>query len=172
MKVGIVFGTCTGNTEELAEVIREQLDLEEECLQDVARLEAADLAAYDFLIIGIPTWHIGELQDDWYGIHEDLDEVDMTGTQIALFGLGDQLGYSDTFLDGMGILYDNFLERGATGNIGFWPTEGFEFDDSKALKDGKFCGLAIDQDCQPELTDERVEQWCKVLKEHLAQKAA
>ncbi|MEC9466771.1 MAG: flavodoxin [Myxococcota bacterium] len=172
MKVGIVFGTCTGNTEELAEVIREQLGLEEECLQDVARMEAADLANFDFLIVGIPTWHIGELQDDWYGIHEDLDEVDMTGTKIALFGLGDQLGYSDTFLDGMGILYDKFLERGATGNIGFWPTEGFEFDDSKALKDGQFCGLAIDQDCQPELTDERVEKWCQILKEHLAQKAA
>ncbi len=172
MKVGIVFGTCTGNTEELAEVIREQLGLEEECLQDVARMEAADMANFDFLIVGIPTWHIGELQDDWYGIHEDLDEVDMTGTKIALFGLGDQLGYSDTFLDGMGILYDKFLERGATGNIGFWPTEGFEFDDSKALKDGQFCGLAIDQDCQPELTDERVEKWCQILKEHLAQKAA
>ena len=172
MKVGIVFGTCTGNTEELAEVIRDHLGLEDECLQDVARMEAADLANFDFLIIGIPTWHIGELQDDWYGIHEDLDEVDMTGTQIALFGLGDQLGYSDTFLDGMGILYDKFLERGATGNVGFWPTDGFEFDDSKALKDGQFCGLAIDQDCQPELTDERVEKWCQILKAHLAQKAA
>ena len=53
MKVGIVFGTCTGNTEELAEVIREQLGLEEECLQDVARMEAADLANFDFLIVGI-----------------------------------------------------------------------------------------------------------------------
>lgn len=172
MNIGIIFGTCTGNTEELADVIREQLELEEGVVKDVANMSAADLAEYDFLIIGIPTWHIGELQDDWYGIHEDLDNVDMTGTQIALFGLGDQLGYSDTFLDGMGILYDKFLERGATGGIGFWPTDGYEFDDSQAIRDGQFCGLAIDQDCQHELTDERIEKWCGILKEHLALKAA
>jgi len=172
MKIGIIFGTCTGNTEELADVIREQLGLEEGVVKDVATMSASDLPEYDFLIVGIPTWHIGELQDDWYGIHEDLDGVDMTGTQIAVFGLGDQLGYGDTFLDGMGILYDKFIERGATGGIGFWPTDGYEFDDSQGIRDGKFCGLAIDQDCQPELTDERIKQWCELIKEHLVQKAA
>jgi flavodoxin I len=172
MKTGIFFGTCTGNTEELAEVIQEQLGLESEDVHDVANITVDDLLNYDFLIIGIPTWHIGELQDDWYGIHEELDNIDMSGKMIAVFGLGDQYGYGDTFLDGMGILYKKMVERGAIGNIGFWPTEGYEFDDSQALIDEQFCGLAIDQDCQPELTDERLEKWCQVLKQHLQKQAA
>ena len=119
MKTGIFFGTCTGNTEELAEVIQEQLGLESDAVHDVADITVDDLLNYDFLIIGIPTWHIGELQDDWYGIYQELDNIDMTGKMIAVFGLGDQYGYGDTFLDGMGILYKKMVERGATGNIGF-----------------------------------------------------
>ncbi len=172
MKTGIFFGTCTGNTEELAEVIQEQLGLGSDAVHDVADVTVDDLLNYDFLIIGIPTWHIGELQDDWYGIYQELENIDMTGKVIAVFGLGDQYGYGDTFLDGMGILYKKMLERGATGNVGFWPTEGYEFDASEAIIDGEFCGLAIDQDCQAELTDERLEQWCQVLKQHLQKQAA
>ena len=46
--------------------------------------------------------------------------------------------------------------------IGHWPTNGYEFDESKALTKDKqsFVGLGIDDDCQNELSDERLEQWC------------
>lgn len=172
MKTGLFFGTCTGNTEELAEVIQSQLNIDEADMHDVASATVDDLMPYDFLIIGIPTWHIGELQDDWYCIYEDLEKVDLSGKKIAVFGLGDQYGYGDTFQDGMGILYKKMVERGAEGNIGFWSTEGYEFDASEAIIDGQFCGLAIDQDCQSELTDERLEKWCDLLKLQLQKIAA
>ena len=84
MKTGIFFGTCTGNTEELAEVIQEQLGLSSEDVHDEANTTVDDLLNYEFLIIGIPTWHIGELQDDWYGIYQELENIDMTGTDCEV----------------------------------------------------------------------------------------
>ena len=165
MNIGIFYGTCTGNTEDIAELIKVNLGIPDACVHDVNRLPVEMLLNYDLLILGIPTWHIGEMQDDWACLYDDLDDIDLAGRQIALFGLGDQDGYPDTFLDGMGILYDKLIERGAVGGIGFWPAEDFEFDESKALKGDMFCGLAIDNDCQPELSEERVNQWCILLQQ-------
>ena len=161
MKIGLFYGTTTGNTEEVAELIRDQLGEENiDTVGDVNDLSGENLTGFDILILGIPTWHIGEMQDDWADRFDELDDIDLAGTKIALFGLGDQDGYPDTFLDGMGELYDKLLERGAEGGIGFTSTDDFEYTGSTAIRDGKFCGLAIDQDCQPELTEERVSRWC------------
>jgi len=38
---------------------------------------------------------------------------------------------------------------------------GNTHDFSKAEKDGHFVGLGIDNDNEPELTEERVADWCK-----------
>jgi len=74
-----------------------------------------------------------------------LDELDLTGKKVALYGLGDQVGYPEWFLDAMGYLHSKLLERGATA-VGYWPTDGYEFEGSKALtEDGsQFVGLALD----------------------------
>ena len=65
----------------------------------------------------------------------------------------------------MGILYKKLLERGARGGIGFTPTDSHEFDESLGVIDGQFCGLAIDEDNQEDLTEERIEEWAKSMKE-------
>ena len=78
-----------------------------------------------------------------------------------MFGLGDQVGYPETFLDAMGIVYRKFLERGAVGNLGFWSTAPYTYFNSLAVYDDQFCGLAIDEDNEPELTDERIDRWCE-----------
>ena len=164
MKVGLFYGTTTGNTEEVAELIQEKLgedNISE--IGDVNDLSAEQLTGYDLLILGIPTWHIGEMQDDWADRFDELEGIDLKGTKIALFGLGDQDGYPDTFLDGMGELYNKLVERGAEGGIGFTTTDSFDYTGSTAIIDGKFCGLAIDQDCQPEMTEDRVTSWCTEL---------
>ena len=94
-------------------------------------------------------------------------DVDFTGKTVALFGTGDQVGYPDTFLDGMGMLYETFQYRGAKF-IGFWPTQGYDFTSPLPLLDhDHFVGLAIDEDNQPELTDERIKEWCKMIKPEL-----
>ena len=122
---------------------------------------------YQKLIIGTSTWSIGELQEDWDAFMPKLQKMDFTGKTVALFGTGDQVGYPDTFLDGMGMLYETFQYRGAKF-IGFWDTKGYDFTSPLPLLDhDHFVGLAIDEDNQPELTDERIEKWCQQIKPQL-----
>ncbi|HAS51747.1 MAG TPA: hypothetical protein DCS21_08410, partial [Gammaproteobacteria bacterium] len=51
--------------------------------------------------------------------------------------------------------------------IGSWPIDGYEFEKSKALRDGEFVGLVLDQDNQADLTDERIEEWLEQVKPEL-----
>ena len=90
-----------------------------------------------------------------------MDGQDFSGVKFAIFGQGDQLGYPDTFQDGMGMVYEKMMNGGGTGKIGFTSTDGYDFDESKGVIDGMFCGLSLDEDNQGEMTDERVEEWCK-----------
>jgi flavodoxin I len=163
-KVALFFGTQTGNTEMITEMIQQKLGGETVVtLHDVAQAGPSDFENYDCLIIGCPTWNIGELQSDWEGIYDDLDDVDFNGKKVAYFGAGDQIGYADNLQDAMGILEEKIASLGGT-TVGYWPTEGYDFNDSKALRNGKFVGLAIDEDNQSDLTASRVETWAAQLK--------
>ncbi|MCJ8298657.1 MAG: flavodoxin, partial [Pseudomonadales bacterium] len=104
----------------------------------------------------------GEVQEDWQEVWDEVDQIDFSDKTLAFIGLGDQYGYAEWFVDAMGMLHDKVVAKGAT-IVGHWPTNGYEFDESKALTADKqfFIGLAIDDDCQNELSDERIEQWCQ-----------
>ncbi len=168
MKVALLYGTCTGKTEAAAELIRDEFGEDFFALyDDIAQHEPAELADYELLICGVPTWDVGEIQYDWQDVYDALDDVDLSGVKIAFFGMGDQGGYPDTFQDAIGLVYLKMLERGAEGKIGFMETDTFDFTDSKALIDGKFCGLCLDDDCQPELTEQRVKEWVEQLRKEL-----
>ncbi|MEZ5583240.1 MAG: flavodoxin domain-containing protein [Candidatus Competibacteraceae bacterium] len=91
-----------------------------------------------------------------------LEGVDFTGKTVALFGLGDQDGYP-TNSSMLSYSLQKTQKLGADP-IGRWPTEGYEFDKSKAVKNGEFVGLVIDQDNQAEMTAERVEEWVETVK--------
>jgi flavodoxin I len=163
-QVGLFFGTQTGNTQTLAETIQKEMGGDRVVtLHDIADSELSDFDAYQNIIIGCPTWNIGELQADWEGVYNDLDEVDFSGKKIAYFGPGDQIGYADNFQDAMGILEEKISEQGGT-TVGYWPIDGYEFSDSRAVRNGKFVGLALDEDNQPELTDQRIKTWVSQLK--------
>lgn len=117
---------------------------------------------YSVLILGIPTWDFGELQEDWEAVWPQLTELDLKGKIVALYGLGDQAGYSEWFLDAVGMLYDHITPLGVQF-IGSWPTDGFEFTSKRPLSsDGKhFVGLALDEVNQYEMSEERLQQWCE-----------
>ena len=85
------------------------------------------------------------------------------GKTIAYFGTGDQVGYSDNFQDAMGMLEEKISSLGGK-TVGYTSVDGYEFDESKALRDGKFCGLALDEDNQSELSDERIKAWTAQIK--------
>lgn len=163
-KIGLFYGTTTGNTESAAEMIQQEFGGEDVvAIYEIREANDSDFDEYENIIIGCPTWNIGELQSDWEGYYEELDNIDFSGKKVAYFGTGDQVGYADNFQDAMGILEEKISELGGT-TVGYWSIEGYDFTESKALKNGKFVGLALDEDNQSELSDERVQQWVEQLK--------
>jgi len=165
-KIGLFYGTQTSNTQTAAEMIQKEFggsDVVE--LFDISRTEAGDFANYDRIIIGCPTWNVGQIQDDWESFYDnELDSIDFSGKKVAYFGEGDQTGYADSFQDAMGMLEEKIAELGGE-TVGYWATEGYDFSESKAVRDGKFVGLALDEDNQSELTEERIKTWVAQLKQ-------
>lgn len=160
-KIGLFYGTDTGNTEDAAQRIKSILeDIEPGILElhDMARSTPADLAQYDYLILGIPTANIGQLQTDWDLFWPHLDEMDFSGKKVALFGLGDQYAYANTFMDALGMLAYKIQERGGE-LVGAWPADGYNYVGSVALDGDHFLGLALDQENQADLTQSRLETW-------------
>ncbi|WP_082209948.1 flavodoxin FldA [Fischerella sp. PCC 9605] len=164
-KIGLFFGTQTGNTQTEAEMIQKEFGGESVVdLNDISKSEPSDFNEYSYIIIGCPTWNIGELQSDWEDFYDELDNINFSGKKVAYFGAGDQVGYPDTFQDAIGILEEKISEQGGE-TIGYWSTEGYEFNESKAIRDGKFVGLALDEDNQSDLTEERIKTWVAQLKQ-------
>ncbi|MBW4514322.1 MAG: flavodoxin FldA [Timaviella obliquedivisa GSE-PSE-MK23-08B] len=163
--IGLFYGTQTGNTQMVAEMIQKEFGGENVVeLFDISQADADDFEPFSFVILGCPTWNIGELQSDWLGFYDDeLEKIDFSDKKVAYFGVGDQIGYADNFQDAMGILEEKILELGGT-TVGYWSSEGYEHSASKAIKNGKFVGLALDEDNQSELTDERIKAWVMQLK--------
>jgi len=163
-EIVLFFGSDEGNTEGVAQRIRQCLGEDLVDLVDIGDATQLDFAPCNKLILGIPTWDFGQIQSDWDDFWDDLQEIDFSGKTVALFGLGDQFGYGDFFLDAMGLLHDVVVANGGS-IVGHWPTEGYEFDSSKAKIAGAdlFVGLAIDEDQQEELTNTRIMAWCEQL---------
>jgi flavodoxin I len=163
-QIGLFYGSTTGKTETVAETIRDVFGGGIIDLHDVSKASVEDFEDYKYLIIGSPTWNIGELQSDWEGFFPELDEVDFSGKKIAYFGVGDQIGYPDNFLDAMGMLAEKITERGGE-TVGDWSNTGYDFSESKAIANGNFIGLALDEDNQSDLTDERIKAWVPKIKQ-------
>ncbi len=160
MKIGLFYGSTTCYTEMAAEKMRAIIG---EDLLDIHNVKETSLnlmSDYDLLILGISTWDFGEIQEDWKELWDQIDGVQLSGKSVALYGLGDQEGYGEWYLDAMGLLHDEIKKTGAS-IIGYWPNEGYDFEASKALtEDGtQFVGLALDEDSQYELSDERIATW-------------
>ena len=137
-KTVVVYGSSTGVCENIANIIGEKLGAE---VINVSDFSNDTVANYDNLILGTSTWGAGELQDDWYDGLNVLKEADLSGKTVALFGCGDSESYSDTFCGAMKEIYD--AAKGANILPGV-STEGYTFDDSEAVIDGQFVGLALD----------------------------
>jgi len=125
-----------------------------------------NIDANDNLIIGTSTWGAGELQDDWYDGVETLKGADLSGKTVAVFGCGDSASYSDTFCGAMAELYNAAKEAGAT-LVGEVSIDGYTFDDSDAVVDGKFVGLALDDINEDDKTDERIDAWVEAIRPSL-----
>ena len=166
-KTGIFYGSTTGTTESVARLIAEKLGVSPADVHDVSKLDAALAESYEALILGTSTWGDGELQDDWYDGIKVLKSANLSGKIIALFGCGDSESYSDTFCDGMGILFEDLKDSGCTF-VGAVSDSDYTYASSVAVADGKFVGLALDDVNESDRTDARVSAWTEMFKADLA----
>ncbi|MFV0346524.1 MAG: flavodoxin [Bacteroidales bacterium] len=162
-KIGIFYGSDTGNTEGVAKQVAKLLGSDNVDVKDVSKAETSDFEQYDNLILGTATTGIGDLQDDWDSAVAKLKSAKLDGKTVALFGLGDSQTYPDTFVDSLGHLYEAVKDKGCKV-IGAVATDEYEYDDSIAVVDGQFVGLAIDQDNEDDKTEERVDNWVNSIK--------
>jgi flavodoxin I len=162
-KIGIFYGSTTGNTEKIAHMIRNEFGKENADVIDVSLAEKTDVEKYPYLVFGVSTWGVSDLQDDFEDFMEILEQVDFKGKKVALFGLGDQSTYTETFADAMGILYE-WLKKRDVRVVGSVPREGYSFESSTALVKGRLVGLAIDEEFEKSLSPGRVKNWVESLK--------
>lgn len=163
-KTVIIYGSSTGTCQNIAEIIATKLGVND--ILDVAKVTASQISAYDNLILGTSTWGAGEMQDDWYDGIKELKNANLNGKTVALFGCGDSQSYSDTFCDGMGEIYRE-LQSSGCNIIGNTPTDGYTYDNSTAVADGRFVGLAIDDVNESDLTENRIDAWIAGIKDQL-----
>jgi len=161
--VGIFFATQTGNTETVAGTIAEQAGVD---AVDIGELEG-DLADYDGLIVGCPTWNTGADEyrsgTAWDDILDDIKGTDLAGKPVAVFGCGDSQGYGDNFCDGIEELHETFAAAGAK-MMGYVDASAYQHEESKSVRDGKFLGLPLDQDNEDDMTEGRIESWIAQIK--------
>ena len=165
-KIGLFWGSNTGNQEEAAGFLKDFMESEgvEMDEYNIADTDPSKMLEYKRLIIGCPTWHIGELQDDWDFIYEKYKELDFSGITAAFFGCEDQVAYADNFLDAIGLLGKRFMENDGT-LIGRWTTEEYDYDNSLPEDGDEFLGLGLDNDNEEELTEERLIIWAELIKD-------
>jgi flavodoxin I len=166
-KVGLFYSFNTKKTTQAAKRIVEALgndNVEEVNAEEVSEEQ---FLAFDNLIIGVPTWFDGELPNYWDEFVPALEDLDLKGKKVAIFGAGDQKGYPENFVDAIGIMAQMVEKQGADV-VGFTSTEGYLFESSKAQRDKQFCGLALDFENQPTKNKERIVQWCNILKKEFS----
>ena len=167
-KIGLFFGPEKGSVHRVAEKVKAALGDQNVEMISVNDAKPSDLVKYDSIIFGISTvgketWDSNYSNTDWSKFFPNISKVDFSGKTVAIFGLGDHVTYSSYFVNAMGMLAKDLLKNGAT-IVGKVDPSGYEFDESEAIFDGMFIGLPIDEDFEPELTDERVASWTKSIK--------
>jgi flavodoxin I len=162
MKIGLFYSFSSGKTQYIAERIAREFGGSVES-NDIEAFDDKKFLSYDLIIIGVSTWMAGGLSDYWDEVLPKLKSLNLKGKKVAIFGLGDQKGYPKNFGDAVGILA-GVLEPLGAELVGFTSTDGYEFQESLALRNGKFIGLMIDEDCQPGLSAERIKNWVKLIR--------
>jgi flavodoxin I len=166
-KTGLFYGgSPKGSTYKVAALIQKELGKKNVDIHNIADVRPADIEQYENLIMGTSAWGIGDMHRDWELFIDDLAEINFEGKKVALFGLGDQKMYPESFADGMGTIYCRVPDKSVV--VGFWPLDGYKYYFSAAEKDGQFVGLVIDDDSQPELTEERIKKWAEILKKEFS----
>ncbi|MCK4922949.1 MAG: flavodoxin [Bacteroidales bacterium] len=166
-KTAIFYSFNTHKTSKIAVSIKESFRDDSIELVNVEDLDSENFLKYDNYVLGVPTWFDGELPNYWDEFIPDLEDLDLKGKVFAIYGLGDQKKYSENFVDGIGLMAEILLEKGAK-LVGYTSIEGYTFEASKAIRGDQFLGLAIDYENQGSMNKERVKNWVDDLKKEFS----
>lgn len=160
--VGIFYAPAGGSVHKIARLLKQKMvDYQPEmfCVSDISAEQMLD---YHNLILvcsslGRNTWE-REQKDKWSVFIPQMRKIDLNGRKVSIVGLGDHVTYPNNFVDGIGFMADIVTEmKGIL--VGQTSTVDYVFNDSKALRDGKFAGLPLDEDFEPEKTNRRIDDW-------------
>ncbi len=170
-KTGLFFGPEKGAVHRVAEKIRAVAGAAHLDLIPVAGAGAADMERYQKLIFGISTvgketWDQELANTGWSRFFPEIGKIDYRNRVVAIFGLGDHLTYPGHFVNAMGMLAKEILKACPDARIvGQVDPSGYEFEESEAIIGGKFVGLPLDEDFEPELTDKRIADWISQIRD-------
>jgi flavodoxin I len=168
-KIAIFYGPVGGAVNRVADKIKDAIGEDKVDMVAVKDASVEEIEKYDKIIFGLSTvgkdtWDSTYTNNDWGKFMPEIGKTSYDDKTIAVFGLGDHVTYAYGFVDHIGLLGKELMKNGAVV-VGPVDTEGYEFEESEALVDGKFIGLPLDEDFEPELTDERVANWIELIRE-------
>lgn len=87
----LAYASMSGNTEAIADLIEEELVKHGLHVKraEVYDIDASDLVSAESIIFGAYTWGDGELPDDFLDLYDEMDDIDLSQKQMAVFGSGD-----------------------------------------------------------------------------------
>ena len=163
-KTGIFYSFNSKKTAKVAEKIIDEFGADFKIVPVNAEELTEELfLSFNNLVLGVPTWFDGELPNYWDEFVPAMEDLDLKGKTIAIYGLGNQVEYPENFGDAVGIMANLIQLRGAK-LIGYTSTNGYTYESSKAEVEGVFCGLLLDQETQPRLSKERISNWVADIK--------
>jgi flavodoxin I len=167
-KIAIFYGPIGGAVNRVADKIKVAIGENNVEMVAVKNASVADIEKFDKIIFGVSTvgkdtWDSEFSNNDWAKFLPEIGKTNYADKTVAVFGLGDHITYAHGFVDHIGVLGKELLKNGAS-LVGKVSTDGYEFDESEAVIDGEFMGLPLDEDFEPELTDERIAGWIEKIK--------
>jgi flavodoxin I len=161
-KIAILYGSSSGSTESIANRMKDKFDGGAD-LFDVGNASIDEIQPYKHLILATSTTGMGDLQDDWESFLPTFSsKMDFTGKTVAIFGLGDSASFSSSFAESIFVLHEELKDK--VKIVGAVPDEGYTYDNSSAVIDGKWLGLPLDEDNEYNETEDRITKWADQLK--------
>ena len=167
-KTAIFFSPVGGNVNSVAIKLAELIGNDKIDIIPVKEAGNEDVDKYNQIIlagstVGADHWTNEMLVDEWEEFFAKIGEYSFEKKKVAIVGLGNCVLYPEHFADGMADLYKRVTKQNAEV-FGFFKAKEYDYTDSESVnEDGFFCGLAIDEDNEPELTTERLEKWIVLL---------
>lgn len=130
-KVLLVYASLTGNTEEMTDLVEEGVASEGVTVdkKDVFEVDINMIQEYDNIMFGVYTWGDGALPDDFLDLYDDMETIDLSGKNFAVFGTGDTA--YDIFCGAVDLLEEVIKEQGGTLQLEGLKVENFPEGEDK-----------------------------------------